>query len=171
MLLAAVLGLPALEDAGDDGGDSMAEQGWSDDRLLAALAEATRQAGQPTETMASAADAAFSWRTVDAELAALTYDSTADDAVLVRAAGTSSRQLVFEGHGLGVELEHTPDGVVGQLLPPAPGTVVLLGPTGELARVEADTLGVFRIDGAHRGPVRLRCATSDAEILTDWVQV
>lgn len=38
----------------------MAEQGWSDERLLAALAQATRQAGEPTGTMAAAADAAFS---------------------------------------------------------------------------------------------------------------
>lgn len=90
--------------------------------------------------------------------------------MLARAGGTSSRQLVFEGDGLGVELEHTPDGMVGQLLPPATGTVVLLDPRGELARVEADALGVFRIDGTCHGPVRLRCATGDAEILTDWVQ-
>jgi hypothetical protein len=145
--------------------------GWSDDALLEALAEATRRAGEPTSTMAAAADAAFSWRTVDDELAALTYDSMADEAALVRDAGTASRQLVFEGEGLGVELEHTADGVVGQLVPPTPGVVTLLGPAGELASVEADALGCFRIDGPRRGPVRLRCVTGTDTILTDWVQV
>lgn len=143
----------------------------SDEALLGELAEATRQAGRPTATMAAAAEAAYSWRTVDAELAALTYDSAADDAVLVRDAGTSSRQLVFEGARLGVEIEHTPDGVVGQLVPPAPGVVLLLGPAGELARIEADELGCFRIEGARRGPVRLRCEAEGATILTDWVHV
>ena len=146
-------------------------QGWSDDALLAELAEATRRAGEPTPTMAAAADAAYSWRTIDAELAALTYDSMADEAALVRDAGTTTRQLVFEGEALSVELEHTPDGLVGQLVPPAPGTVTLLGPGGELASADADELGLFRFYVAPHGPVRLRCATGTDEILTDWVQV
>lgn len=149
----------------------MDAHGWSDDQLLAALGEATRHAGEPTATMAAAAEAAFSWRTIDAELAALTYDSLADEAVLVRDAGATSRQLVFEGEGLGVELEHTPDGLVGQLVPPVAGTVTLLGPAGELASVEADDLGLFRFEGPRRGPVRLRCVTGTDDILTDWVQV
>ncbi len=149
----------------------MESEDWSDDELLATLAEATRRAGEPTGTMAAAADAAFSWRTIDAELAALTYDSTEDEAVLVRDAGTTSRQLAFESEGLGVELELTPDGLVGQLVPPAPGDVTLLGPAGELVSVEADTLGLFRFDGGRRGPVRLRCVTATHEILTDWVQI
>ena len=149
----------------------MKDTGWSDDMLLAALAEATRQAGEPTGTMAAAADAAFSWRTIDAELAALTYDSSTDEAALVRDASTASRQLVFEGQGLSIELEHTPDGLVGQLVPPTPGAVTLLGPAGELASVAADDLGCFRFAGAQRGPLRLRCVTGTDEILTDWVQV
>lgn len=150
---------------------TMESTGWSDDELLAALSEATRQAGEPTPTMAAAADAAFSWRTIDAELAALTYDSLAEEAALVRDASTSTRQLVFEGEALSVELEHTPDGLVGQLVPPTAGTVTLLGPAGELATAEADELGLFRLEGARRGPVRLRCTTGSDEILTDWVQV
>ena len=149
----------------------MEGKGWSDDALLAALADASRQAGEPTDTMAAAAEAAFSWRTIDAELAALTYDSLADEAALVRDAGTTSRQLVFEGEALGVELEHTPDGLVGQLVPSTRGTVTLLGPAGELASAEADELGLFRFVGVRRGPVRLRCVTDGDDILTDWVQV
>ena len=149
----------------------MEDQRWDDDTLLAELKEATRRAGEPTATMAAAAEAAYSWRTIDAELAALTYDSVLDQAALVRDAGTASRQLVFEGEGLAVELDHTPDGLVGQLVPPTPGTVTLLGPTGELASVVADDLGLFRIEGARRGPVRLRCVTDTHDILTDWVQM
>jgi hypothetical protein len=155
----------------DGGGASMEGNGWSDDKLLAALAEATRQAGEPTGTMAAASDAAFSWRTIDAELAELTYDSMADEGALVRDAGTTSRQLVFQGEGLGVELELEPDGLVGQLVPPMSGIVTLVGPAGDLASVEADTLGCFRIDSTARGPVRLRCETGSDQILTDWVHV
>jgi len=149
----------------------MDANGWSDDALLAELAEATRRAGEPTATMAAAAEAAYSWRTVDAELAALTYDSMADEAVLVRDAGTASRQLVFEGEGLAVELELSPAGLVGQLVPPSAGTVTLFSPTGVVAAVEADALGLFRFERSHRGPVRLRCATDTHDVLTDWVQV
>ena len=149
----------------------MDDQRWSDDdALLAALAEATRRAGEPTDTMAAAADAAYSWRTVDAELAALTYDSLADDAVLVRDASTATRQLVFEGEALGVELEVTAEGLMGQLVPPAAGVVTLIGPAGELASAEADALGLFRFEGGRRGPVRLRCVTTTETILTDWLQ-
>ena len=149
----------------------MEDQRWDDDTLLAELKEATRRAGEPTSTMAAAAEAAYSWRTIDAELAALTYDSVADEAALVRDAGTASRQLVFEAEGLAVELGLTPDGLTGQLVPPASGTVTLLGPTGELASVEADDLGLFRIDATPGGPVRLRCVTDSHDILTDWVQI
>jgi hypothetical protein len=149
----------------------MERKGWSDDELLAELADARQRAGEPTGTMAAAAEAAYSWRTIDAELAALTYDSMADEAALVRDAGTTTRQLVFEGEGLAVELEHTTDSLVGQLVPPARGTVTLLRPTGELTTVEADALGLFRFDGTQRGPVRLRCVTGTHEVLTEWVQV
>lgn len=143
----------------------------SDDELLAGLAEAARHAGEPTSRMVTAGEAAFSWRTIDAELAQLTYDSMADEAALVRDAGTASRQLVFEGAGLAVELEHTSNGLVGQLVPATTGNVTLLGPAGEVASVQTDELGCFCFDGAHRGPVRLRCVTDSAEVLTDWVQV
>jgi hypothetical protein len=144
-------------------------KGWSDDELLALLGEASRRAGEPTPTMAAAAEAAYSWRTIDSELATLTYDSLAEEAALVRDAGTATRQLVFEGQALGVELEQGPEGVVGQLVPPGPGTVTVLGPSGELSIVQADDLGLFRVEWVRPGPVRLRCVTATDDILTGWL--
>ena len=46
----------------------MTSQGWDEDDLLEQLRRAVRQAGTPTPTMIAAGQAAYSWRTVDAEL-------------------------------------------------------------------------------------------------------
>jgi hypothetical protein len=141
-----------------------------DDELLHELRAALQQAGEPTDTMRAAGEAAFSWRTIDAEIAALTYDSLEDHAALVRDGG-GGRSLTFEGAGMSVELEQTADGLVGQLVPPTRGRVTLWVPTGELDETSTDALGCFSFSGARRGPVRLRCVTPSAELLTEWVQL
>ncbi len=75
----------------------MTSQGWDeDDLLLEQLHAAFRQAGTPSPTMTAAGEAAFSWRTLDAELAALTQDFLADESVLVPRSAPS-RCPVFEG--------------------------------------------------------------------------
>ena len=90
----------------------MTSQCWDeDDPLLKQLRAAVRQAGTPTPPMIAAGEAAFSWRTVDAELAALTHDSFADESGLVRSSA-APRSLVFEGRELSVELDQTDDGPV-----------------------------------------------------------
>ena len=141
-----------------------------DDRLFDDLRTALREAGPPSPAMTAGAEAAFSWRTVDAELAALTYDSVAAEGALVRET-TAPRFLVFEGGQLSVELEHTDDGLVGQLLPPVGGEVTLLGPATELAREDVDELGCFRFSGSVSGLVRLSCRTPAGAVVTDWVRL
>jgi hypothetical protein len=149
----------------------MTTQGWDDDdQLFDHLRAAVRHAGAPTPTMTAAGQAAFSWRTVDAELAALTYDSVAEDPALVRSTAAAPRTLVFEGAQLSVEVERTEEGLVGQLLPPTRGEVTLLGPDGELAHGSVDELGCFSFGPPPGGPVRLRCRTSAGVLLTDWVR-
>ncbi|MCV2489842.1 hypothetical protein OF117_10755 [Geodermatophilus sp. YIM 151500] len=141
-----------------------------DDVLLEQLRAAVRQAGPPTPTMTAAGYAAYSWATVDAELAALTHDSLVDEPAGVRGA-SGPRDLVFEGERLSVELEHDQDCLVGQLVPPAPGEVILLRPDGALARSAADELGRFRFPGPVAGLVRLRCDTPSDVLLTDWIRL
>ena len=150
----------------------MTSQGFDEDDLLEQLRTAIRRAGTPTPAMIAAGRAAFSWRTVDAELAALTHDSLADPSVLVRSTGPASRSLVFEGRQLSVELDETEDGLVGQLLPPASGEVTLLGPDEqELAQTHIDELGCFCFGSSVDGPVRLRCRTASHALLTDWFRL
>jgi hypothetical protein len=108
-----------------------------------------------------AARAAFSWRTVDAEIAELLRDSAdAETDVLVRSGG-GPRQLSFESPQLAIELEVTETGlrerrVAGQLLPPEEATVLLERPGVDPVSVQADDLGRFVLEGLLAGVVRLR---------------
>ena len=143
----------------------------ADDDLVDELRTALRRAGTPTEAMTAAGRAAFSWRTVDAELAALTHDSLVDEPVGVRGSSSGPRDLVFEGRELSVELERDQDCLIGQLVPATPGQVVLLTPDGELDRTDVDEWGRFRFERSVSGPVRLRCATASGALVTDWVRL
>jgi hypothetical protein len=142
-----------------------------DDDLLEELRTAVRQAGEPTPAMVAAGQAAWSWATVDAELAALTHDSLLEEAVGVRGASSELRELVFEGTHVSVELEQDPDCLVGQIVPPTTGEVTLLFPGGEIVRTDVDELGRFRFDGPVTGVVRLRCSTPTGVLLTDWIRL
>jgi hypothetical protein len=142
-----------------------------DDRLLDELRAALRQAGDPTPTMIAAGSAAFSWRSVDAELAALTHDSLTDAVAGVRGPAAPPRTLTFQGAQVSVELEETSSCLAGQLVPPTAGSVALWGPEGELAAVTADDLGCFEFERPPSGLVRLRCRTSSGVLLTDWFRI
>jgi hypothetical protein len=146
-------------------------QGWDeDDALLEQLRAAVRHAGTPTPSMIAAGEAAFSWRTVDAELAALIHDSLADESVLVRSSA-APRSLVFEGRQRSVELDETDDGLIGQLVPPSSGAVTLLGPNGELGRTEVDELGCFSFPTSAAGLLRLHCETPAGLLITEWFRL
>lgn len=141
-----------------------------DDDLLDELRAAVRRAGTPTAAMTAAGHAAFSWRTVDAELAALTHDSLVDEPVGVRGASSGSRDLVFEGGELSVEVERDQDCLVGQLVPATPGQMTLLSADGELSRTDVDEWGRFRFERLVSGLARLRCVTASGVLVTDWVR-
>jgi len=150
----------------------MTASGWDqDDDLLEELRTAVRQAGSPTPAMIAAGQAALSWATVDAELAVLTHDSLLEEAVGVRGASSSGRDLVFEGTEMSVELEQNPDCLIGQLVPPATGEVTLLHPGGEVAHTNVDEFGRFRFDRPVAGLVRLRCSTASGVLLSDWMRL
>jgi hypothetical protein len=147
----------------------------NDEELLAELRAAGRLDPAPEEAVI-AVTAAFMWRTIDAELAQLTYDSAFqdDEAALVRHTGTS-RFLTFEAPGLTLELEAAVVGehrrLTGQLVPPQ-GGVIEIRLRGGATTVEADELGRFSAADLLPGPISLRCrTTSGAVVSTDWVLV
>jgi hypothetical protein len=145
---------------------------WDDDeRLLGELRAALQQAGTPTPAMAAAAEAAFSWRTVDAELAVLSAEAAAGESALVRGTSTAPRVLEFHTAQLSVELEQTETGLVGQLVPPTPGLVTLVGRGGELSRADADELGCFTLEHMSGDLIRVRCDTPAGALVTEWFRL
>ncbi|MEU4744315.1 hypothetical protein AB0G02_28165 [Actinosynnema sp. NPDC023658] len=150
------------------------DPGWeSDEELLRELGAALAEARDVPDHVLRAARAAYAWRTVDAELLALTsYDSVLDADLAVRARATqTARQLVFDAEGVSVQVEVTEAGVAGQVLPAAAGRVVLVTPTGPVEEAELDELGLFLLGPPPSGPVRFRCEVGGTTVVTDWVRV
>jgi hypothetical protein len=149
----------------------MDEPSYDDEQLLVALRAALDGVDPVPDTVVAAGRDAFAWRTIDAELAALSYDSLLDDKELagVRAGGESARMLTFEAHQLTVEVEVEHGRLIGQLVPPQSGEVEVRHAGGSLT-VQADEIGRFVAEPVARGPFSLRCRTASATaIVTDWI--
>jgi len=152
----------------------MTSRHWDDDdRLLEDLADALRATASSAETMAERAEGALSWRTIDDDLlrASLTFDSSLEPAAGTRSEQREARVLVFTATPLSVELEVMPADVVGQILPPSAGEIVVAAADGTEYRVTVGESGFFDLPALPRGPVRLRCDTATGRVVTDWVQL
>jgi hypothetical protein len=116
--------------------------------LLTELAEALLVHDGPPDEVVAAAKDLFTWRTVDAELASLTFDSLLDDEpAAVRSTAVAPRVLTFEADGLTVEVEVDTDPerrLVGQLVPARTAELELIT-TERTVRVAADHLGRFAV--------------------------
>jgi hypothetical protein len=147
-----------------------------DERFVERLRAAVSRFDPVPPEVDAAARAAFTWRTIDAELAALAYDSVLDSDLLVGIrGGPGPRMLTFETGELTAELEVVTRGrqrrLVGQLVPPSPARIGIRHGGGVLA-VEADELGRFSADGVHAGPVSLRIEVGpERPVQTDWVSL
>ena len=110
----------------------MASQQWADDdQLMAALAGAFRAERDVPRAFIEAAKAAFTWHSIDAELAALTFDSdTGAMAAAVRSEEADPRLVTFTATDLIIELEIGHDEIIGQIVPPLPGTWTPARPVG-----------------------------------------
>lgn len=102
-------------------------------------------------------------------LASLTFDSALEPVAGMRSGSGQPRVLIFTAEHLSLELEVMADLVVGQIVPPGPGEVVVETPDGTTVGVEADDIGLFDFAGLPRGRVRLRCQTPDGNLVTGWV--
>lgn len=123
------------------------------------------------ERLIRAAQAAFTWRTVDADLEILSLETelTVGDAALVRDAGRGAPRVVtFHGERLSVEIEIDDDGIVGQLTPPGPARVTLVTPDGPRTVADADEVGCFSLPAPPSGPMRLDCQRDSERFLTEW---
>jgi hypothetical protein len=143
---------------------------WTDDELLQELGAALREP-PVADHVTRAAQAAFTWRTVDQDLELLTLASSGLTAgALVRGTGPGTpRTLAFYGERLSVEVEIDETGIIGQLTPPQPGQVTLVTPAGPQATTQADEVGCFSFPLPEPGPLRLDCRLGADHFVTEWV--
>lgn len=143
----------------------------ADDELLGLLGQALATADPVPEHVLDGARAAFTWRTIDAELAELVFDS-AEDLAGVRA-GDANRQVTFKAPGVEIEVMLIENGsrrLVGQLVPPSEQRVELVG-AETVSTTDSDRLGRFTFDELAPGPVRLVVLDADGAriVQTEWV--
>ena len=150
----------------------MSSPHWTDDELLRELRDALQEPSVD-ERHIRAAQAAFTWRTVDADLEILGLETelAPAGAAQVRGSPGSPRMFTFHGERLSVEIEIDEDGIVGQLTPPGPARVTLLTTDGPQAATEADEVGCFSLPPPPPGPMRLDCQCGADRFLTEWTSV
>ena len=148
--------------------------GMRDESILELLAAALDAADPVPQQVLDAAKAALTWRTVDAELAALLFDSATEELVGVRGVATP-RQMTFAGAGVEIELmlfTEPTRRIVGQVVPEQAAIVVLSG--GSEITASADDLGRFTLADVPVGHVRLTCRLPGADrpvIQTEWTSI
>lgn len=122
------------------------------------------------EEILRAAKAAFTWRTVDEELASLQHDSLLGaGAAAVRSAATATAEmLLFESAGGSVLVQVIGSTLTGQLLPAAAATVEVVTPLGVAARAAVAGSGFFTVE-VPASALRLRLSVPGAvPVLTPW---
>ncbi len=155
----------------------LAGNAWQEDAdLLAELGQMISHVDPIPPELLATAEASLILHTIDADLAALTYDSAVDSGgmTLVRGA-PATRMLTFESSGITVELEAVAAGarrrLVGQLVPPQ-AALVEVRHRGGVLPADADDLGRFVTADIEPGPVSLRCrvqgATDRVVVDTEW---
>jgi hypothetical protein len=112
---------------------------------------------------------AYALHDLDARVAELTFDSLVD-AIPVRGATDVPRMLTFTAGEVTLDVEVTAEGLMGQVLPPQPARVEVLGGPQTTAPLTADDLGRFTTATPPSGPFALRLRTDDDVVVTEWLR-
>jgi hypothetical protein len=146
----------------------------STDPMFATLRSVIDRADPVPAAVVDAARAAYTWRTIDAELAELTADSAMATASV--RSSSAPRLLTFEGAGVEVEVEVAQTGstrhLSGQLVPIGPAQITVRW-SGGTQQTTADDLGRFAVDRVPAGSVSLAIVRPDADqpIVTSWISI
>jgi hypothetical protein len=146
------------------GDDSISD--LTDDDLLAELREAVAEADLVTDRQRQAARAAFTWRTIDTELAELLHDSALESAAV--RGDDSARTLSFASGTLTLELEIDGDVVLGQVVGQAADSVLLQRADTPDRPLDVDPSGFFRVGDVAPGPVRFVVQAGDWTLTSPW---
>ena len=133
----------------------------------------------PSDVVA-AAKASFTWLTIDAELAALAYDSLLSDE-LVGTRGTSdirSASFEYDSTSIEIEIEHVGGQrrVIGQIAPHRPTSLeVHRADDNRPLAVTTDDRGRFSVSNLPPGQVRLFVQFAPghgpSRLLTEWMSI
>lgn len=151
----------------------------NDDELMAELAAAVEEETAVSDRRRAAAKAAFTWRTVDAELAELLHDSALDPGAAVRSGSADAdgpRMLSFRRAAVTLEVEIEGDAVLGEVVDEdsdtdAPAVVTLQRPDAEDRTAETDASGFFRFADVEPGPVRFVVVRGGWTLTTPWATI
>ncbi len=150
----------------------MTERWWEDDdELLASLRDALHE--MPA-AIVDAGKAVFTWRTVDAELAALVHDSAAGrrELTTTRAERARVRELTFASPSMTVHVQVSEDALHGQVVPPRSGAVEVHHAAEVSATSAIDDEGWFSVSPVPAGPFRLLWTmTAGTKATTDWLSL
>ncbi len=166
-------------DGGPDDGGSGRPAGTAEPAGIGAeieadlLEEELRQAAAvldplPPVLLQAAVDA-YALHRLDAVVAELTFDSLVD-ALPVRGAEDPPRMLTFSAGEVTVDVEVSAHGLMGQLLPPRPARIEVLGGPRPGSSLTADDLGRFTGAAPPSGPFALRLRTGGDVIETEWLR-
>jgi hypothetical protein len=143
-----------------------------DERLLRELATAAAPPDVSAKIRRSA-EAVYTWRTIDAELAALAFDSALAPAFepALRGDQATLRTLTFESQDFVLDLELSLGALVGQLVTSQRAKVELLtlDAPQESTDVEVDDVGFFSVRPAPTGPFKLTVRLMSRRIVTPWI--
>jgi chloramphenicol 3-O-phosphotransferase len=155
----------------------MMPENWTDEELLAELAEALRAEQEVPAALIHSGKAVWTWRTVDAELAALTYDSAVEtshaELVMIRSEAAALRSLTYASTHLTIDLEVTRDALLGQMQPAEVVSAEVVSRDGAVLPVEVDEVGWFTVRPAPRSPFRISCTThaGSVKVVTAWIEL
>lgn len=145
----------------------------SEDRVMSLLRRGLDESDPVPVDVVDFAKAALAWRSIDAELAELSYDSSHEQTPVGVRSTATARMLSFETGDWLADLEYSAatGRLMGQVEPARIMTVELhLG--GSVVATDADELGRFVFDGVLPGPIALVFRLSDDEtVKTEWVVI
>jgi hypothetical protein len=142
-----------------------------EEKIMSLLQLGLQQSDPVPPDVTDFAKEALSWRTIDAELAALSYDSTEETTSATVRSTAAARIVGFETGEWMIDLEH--DAATGLLrgqIQPAGPLEVELHVIGAVLVTETDEMGRFSFDGVDEGPVALVIRVEGEEtVKTEWI--
>ena len=138
-----------------------------DASILARISEAFDSLDPIPEHLTEAAQAAFSWRRIDAELAELLFDSATDELIGVRGTTSDRRSFRF-GHGDAVIRVHLTQATMIVMLEPPMSVGCRVTSNETTVEHRTDEYGELVVD-APELPARIEVDLPGGTVVTPWM--